>query len=463
MLPTATSSRPSNSVGNSAYLELENHLHFKSGERKFSFETVLYCRRPESDKPQGLMDRLLAPLRSALSAVRAWRAKNWVINYVESNFNGAEPARTFLQSVRAEGKVRRDDFLCLLLADKLQPLSGRRQQTTDMNDSASLNTDSRNAVLGGLVRQELVAGKFSGDQVNAFVSYMLVGRVSEPHEKDLWEFVNNFKDKTQVDNSNRLLNLLKPKVLELGLALQDIELQREREARHENSTATVLVQGSTTQTSTAPYREVLADQLQEIWAAEGGGLAGMPHVKNQRSVFIRYLRNGLSGMNADDLRDLGTYAKNVRDHEIFQFPAALHQSPDSVLETHFNTALDEIKRLQISLPPRLDIKPLSSALAAIIVSSKLNREQRLHWSSVTRSLLEFAKTGTLPEDAEKLLSLRSLVDKDYGASFMAIRRLDILLTHEEEQLYEVIKKLDAVLKAADEQKAQNVGKQVGDA
>ncbi len=470
MLPTASSMRPPDTVGASPYLELENHLHFKRGDYTVVIDTVLYSRRAEPDRPQRWLDRLLAPLHAARSAVRAWRAKNWVVQYVKSHFNGTEPARSFLQSVRAEGRVRRDDFLCLLLSDKVQSLSTSRLRKDEATSGASLDVTSRDAVLAGLVRQELSKEGFAVEQVRAFVDYLKLGQISEPDRDVLWQFASHFEEKFPSTTASRVMHLLKPKRDQLNqdlLKLEKLRSIRQRWDEHNAENAPAIRQPvstapkhgpmpASTQTSahaqssaklTSATRTALTTQLQRSWTQEGGiGMAGLPLVVKRRELFLRYLHSGLSGMGGDDLYHLKQFAMAARHQTEYTLPAGLRAEAESGFGMQFDAALAELERVDHVTTVAGDAL-LKRALQAILASGKLPRDVRLIWSDATRPLLDFALHRRLPDDAAALTALKSLTDLGSNP-LKSVRDSDILEFDEASHLYELVSTLRSTLKAS---------------
>ncbi len=472
MLPTASSPPAINTVGASPgpganpYLELENHLHFKSRDCTVTVETVLYSRNAELTQPQSLKDKLLAPFRSALAAVRAWRAKNWVVHYVESNFLGAEPAKAFLQSVRAEGKVRRDDFLCLLLSDKVNGLSDSRHQTGKAHSGSSLDTANRDAMVNGLVRQTLRSEGFAADQVRAFVDYLHLGQVSEPDAELLWDFASRFGEKIDeqpaelqpgesrnihappgnVRQDQRVMGLLKPRVDQLSQALRQLDRQREirqrEHGRRDAGNARARGQTPTGELSNKPIsmeaRKALSGKLEEFWSSAGPeALSGLPHIIKGRELFLRYLRGGLSGMSEQDVYRLRQFADSAHRQKEFHFPVRWHQDAEAGWAVHVDAALAELRRLDAPSGKAPGNAQLRDTLTTIMVSSKLNRSTRLTWTEAVRPLLDFANHRRLPVDEAARLSLEKLTDLGTNP-LEAVRDAKILDSAQESYLYELI-------------------------
>jgi hypothetical protein len=457
MVPNSTSTRPAPAAGSDTYLELENHLSFKSGERAITMTTVLYCRKAEPDQPQGLLDRIMAPLKSAIAAVRTWRAKNWVVNYVQTHFNASATANQFLQSVREQGRVKREDFLCLLLSDKVNAWSGDREQRPGVNAGATLNPEKRDAVIEKFIKQELSKASFSPESVDALIDYLKLGRISEPHEAALWEFLNTFAEKYDADRANQILSALKPKADQLGAALEMLNKQRSIQLRASTASNLAATQVKPDKASGAEARSSLARQLEQIWSQEGDvGMAGLKLVKDRRNAFVQYLRAGLSGMDDDHIYHLHWFAKSARTQEVYQCPAGLMDGDSSALGQEFERALVEILRIDPTLPKKSDTELLKSALTRIIVSSALGRAA-LEWSVASQALLSFSKDGKLPDNPAELERLRKLIDPQSGANFTKIRDVVNLDPAEANRLHELIRNLYLAFKKTIKQSENTSG------
>ncbi len=441
MLPTTPPPRSAIATSSGPYLELENQLRFKRDEYAIAIDTVLYSRPAEPDRPKGLLDRLLSPLKSALGAVRAWRAKNWVVNYVESNFGGATEAKDFLRSVRAQGKVDREDFLCLLLSDKVNSLTASRVSKSTSHAGDSLDAANRNAVLERLIKQELSKEGFDTEQANAFTGFMQLGQLNEPDAKLLRGFVKKFQEKLKTGQCGRVMHLLKPKVDDLAQSLAMLKKQIKIRGRKDESIGVVVDFSLKTAIIRPQIREALADSLAQAWEKEKDtGMADLPLVIKRRNVFLRYLRTGLTGMSDQDFYHLKWFAKAAKHQTEYTFPDAWRINEGLELGEQFDAALAEIGRMEAKASQKSRTELLKDALANILLAGHFNAKQRMYWNDAIKPLLDFARDGTLPPDGAARQALRQLIDTDIDV-FTVLRDAAILESAELSQLYEVISSL----------------------
>ena len=383
-----------------SYLQLETNYAYEPDKHAIKVSTSLYSRVADTKPAQGLLGKISAKLHQAVTAFREWRAKNWVVSYVNTNLQKTDQVEELLRSIKDTGRVKQKDFYLALLQDQLYWSKDQQSGGIDAPsmDKVSLRQDHKEKVANELMISEMKALGFEEKLILAFMEYIRLGDSAVlPSNIDTYNQFREHFYHIRVDS--RIRNDPFLKIIEMKVDQLFSKLYIVKETIRKNKAAAAESQKSSAEDHSLPttgQRKVLRYYLSQAWGILDGREIDLNQIGmgTRKKAFLNYLEKGISGASPDDLHHLKWFAKGAKlDPKLYEFPTLQGVNGAEGLGRIYKKIISELSDLDVTTAVQIDVEKVKKALAKIIVGSDVDRNAKLNISSNSSLISNYAIKG----------------------------------------------------------------------
>lgn len=389
MLPASSNTDPASkntalkTVGE-RYLSLQDEINFDREKGLIFVSPRLSIQEKNHQSASGVLGKITQKFNAIISRYREWRAKEWLVGFVEKNFEKNNKTRDLLESVKNSGRVSSSKFLEVLVSKDYKIHPSEAKFPMDGSRRARYLIDDEKKIIDKLIADDLKGSGFSGVAITAFLDFFnFSGESWNPESfKDVITFLNQYSDKEQFNASVFQIPALQRKVVEMQKAASDFDAHQTYLSRiklRKNHDIPAHATGFPQHT-----RMDLCNFLENSWGLSGVDINqeansnSLPENSLKISL-LRYLKQGTKNPDAIFLEHLRIFPRVL---ELFPY---IYDIPDSEeinnpgMRKIFYQVVDELKQLRtqkksdIAGEMEIDKEALKISMRKILLNFRENK------------------------------------------------------------------------------------------